>query len=79
MYFFSATSFNVHAITPLICGVCVFYTTFGGLKAVVWTDAIQFVVMMATTIVTLLLALFDVGGIGNVWKRNSEYGRLDVE
>ncbi|KAK9722150.1 Sodium:solute symporter family [Popillia japonica] len=65
-----ATNFNVHTITPLICGVCVFYTTVGGLKAVVWTDEIQFVVMMATTVTTLLLALSDVGGIGTVWKRN---------
>ncbi|KAK9722153.1 Sodium:solute symporter family [Popillia japonica] len=74
-----ATSFNVHGITPILCGVCVFYTTVGGLKAVVWTDAIQFIVMIATTAATLFLALSDAGGLSPILQRNSEYGRLTID
>uniref|UniRef100_A0A2S2QKM3 Sodium-coupled monocarboxylate transporter 1 n=1 Tax=Sipha flava TaxID=143950 RepID=A0A2S2QKM3_9HEMI len=39
--FSQVTGLNVHTVTKIICSVCIFYTTIGGLKAVVWTDAIQ--------------------------------------
>ncbi|GJQ68435.1 hypothetical protein Trydic_g17021 [Trypoxylus dichotomus] len=73
-----ATNFNIHAITPLICGICVFYTTFGGLKAVVWTDAFQFVIMIGASVVILFLAIPDAGGLENIWRTSAEHGRLNI-
>lgn len=35
------TGFNVYISVSLICFVCIFYTTLGGMKAVLWTDALQ--------------------------------------
>ena len=35
------TGLNVHISVSLICFVCIFYTTLGGMKAVLWTDALQ--------------------------------------
>lgn len=35
------TGLNVYVSVSLICFVCIFYTTLGGMKAVLWTDAIQ--------------------------------------
>lgn len=35
------TGFNVYLSVSLICFVCMFYTTLGGMKAVLWTDALQ--------------------------------------
>ncbi|CAH0547668.1 unnamed protein product [Brassicogethes aeneus] len=63
----AATDVNIHYITPVVCGVCVFYTTIGGLKAVVWTDAIQFAITIASLITVYCLGLNDIGGFSNVW------------
>jgi SSS family solute:Na+ symporter len=39
------------------------YTMMGGLWAVVWTDALQYVVLMAGIIIAVILALKAVGGV----------------
>ncbi|XP_015432992.1 PREDICTED: sodium-coupled monocarboxylate transporter 2-like [Dufourea novaeangliae] len=44
--FSQATSINLHLVAPIICIVCIFYTTIGGLKAVVWADTIQMIVTL---------------------------------
>ncbi|KAK9722165.1 Sodium:solute symporter family [Popillia japonica] len=72
-----ATNINTHVIVPLICTVCVFYTSFGGLRAVVWTDALQFIVMVAAIIAIVALG-FSSDDIENIWNKNYEYGRLDI-
>lgn len=43
--FSAVTGINIHVITPIVCCVTIFYTCIGGIKAVVWTDVIQGVVM----------------------------------
>ena len=35
------TGMNKYLSCTLICFVCIFYTTLGGMKAVLWTDTIQ--------------------------------------
>ncbi|KAK9722159.1 Sodium:solute symporter family [Popillia japonica] len=72
------TNLNVHLITPVVCVVCIFYTTLGGLKAVIWTDAIQFGVMLGSMIVVIVVGLWNEGGFQNVLKNASEGGRLDI-
>lgn len=54
----------------LIIGVlCVIYTVMGGIEAVVWTDAIQAIVLMGGAILCLVLVLMRVdGGAGAVWE-----------
>ncbi len=54
----------------LIIGVlCVIYTVMGGIEAVVWTDAIQAMVLMGGAILCFLLVLMRVdGGIGGVYE-----------
>jgi len=54
----------------LIIGVlCVIYTVMGGIEAVVWTDAIQALVLMGGAILCFVLVLFRVdGGIGSVYE-----------
>lgn len=79
MRLFLATSVNVHFVTPVICGVCIFYTTIGGLKAVVWSDALQFTAMMGAMGATFYLGLVNVGGFGNIWNISKEGGRLDIK
>lgn len=76
--YFLVTNLNVHLITPVVCVVCIFYTTLGGLKAVIWTDAIQFGVMLGSMIVVIVVGLWNEGGFQNVLKNASEGGRLDI-
>lgn len=64
-------------MTPIISGICIFYTTIGGLKAVVWTDTIQLIVMMGAITAVFAIGISDVGGFGFVWQNAAEKGRLN--
>ncbi|XP_045470398.1 sodium-coupled monocarboxylate transporter 2-like [Harmonia axyridis] len=75
--FSQVTGINLHLITPLVCVVCIFYTTLGGLKAVVWTDTIQTVVMFGALIAVVFMGTYSVGGFSEVWKRSVDGGRID--
>ncbi|CAH0547672.1 unnamed protein product [Brassicogethes aeneus] len=76
--FSAATGVSVHLITPVVCGVCIFYTTIGGLKAVVWTDTLQFTVTVGAMVTVFYLGLQSTGGIANVFYESLEGNRLDL-
>lgn len=78
-FLFVATNINVHFITPTICLICIFYTTIGGLKAVIWTDAMQFVAMIGAVFAVVWVGIGSVGGFQNIFKIAQESGRLDYE
>lgn len=71
------TGVNVHLITPIVCVVCIFYTCVGGLKAVVWTDVVQLVMMFGAIALVIIKGTIDVGGFGFVWNKASESGRIE--
>nr|XP_023015898.1 sodium-coupled monocarboxylate transporter 1-like isoform X1 [Leptinotarsa decemlineata] len=75
--FNQVTGVNVHLITPIVCIFCIFYTSMGGLKGVVWTDVIQLVVMFAALLLVIIKGTINVGGIWNVIERNWESGRIE--
>ncbi|XP_068761400.1 sodium-coupled monocarboxylate transporter 1-like [Montipora capricornis] len=58
--------------------VCTFYTSLGGLKAVVWTDVFQSVVMMGGLIAILVIGSVEVGGLDKVWQINKAYNRTTL-
>ncbi|XP_073839478.1 sodium-coupled monocarboxylate transporter 1-like isoform X1 [Musca autumnalis] len=76
--FNQVTGVNIHIITPVVCMVCIFYTCVGGLKAVVWTDVIQTVIMVGAIIFVIVKGTIDVGGFGVVWERNVATGRIEI-
>jgi SSS family solute:Na+ symporter len=59
------TLFGMDALTAaaLVTAVFVAYTAMGGLWAVVWTDIVQYVVLMSAVIIGLILALHKAGGM----------------
>lgn len=57
--------------------ICTFYTTVGGMKAVVWTDTFQVIIMFAAMLVVILKGAHDVGGHGEVWNIASRGGRIE--
>ncbi|XP_045463325.1 sodium-coupled monocarboxylate transporter 2-like [Harmonia axyridis] len=76
--FATATGIGVHVVAPIACGICIFYTTIGGLKAVVWTDTFQFTLTIGCLIAVLWLGLGKVGGFFSMWNTAVEGHRLDV-
>lgn len=74
--FSQATGINLHLITPIICIVCIFYTTIGGLKAVVWADTVQMIVTVGSLLAVLILGTIAVGGVSETWKIAGEGQRI---
>ncbi|XP_017769090.1 PREDICTED: sodium-coupled monocarboxylate transporter 2-like [Nicrophorus vespilloides] len=77
--FSQATNVSIHLITPIVCGVCIFYTTIGGLKAVVWTDTLQFTVTVGAMIAVFFYGVKAAGGPTAVYQISLNGGRLDVD
>ncbi|XP_055545368.1 sodium-coupled monocarboxylate transporter 1-like isoform X2 [Wyeomyia smithii] len=68
---------NVHFITTVVCTVCIFYTGIGGIKAVVWTDVLQTIVMVGSLILIMWKGTSDIGGIGVLIERNLASSRIE--
>lgn len=49
----------------------------GGLKAVVWTDTLQTMLILLGVSTVSILGTVNVGGLGVVWQRSEEGGRID--
>ena len=56
--------------------MCVFYTSVGGMKAVVWTDVFQLFFMFLSTITITILATANAGGVSAVFDSNYQAGRI---
>lgn len=67
---------NLHVISCATSVICIFYTTVGGLKAVVWTDTLQFLLMVGGVFAVTVLGLMATGGFINVWETADAGGRL---
>ena len=55
--------------------VAIFYTWFGGIKAVIWTDVMQFCVFFGGGVLVLVLIANAVGGFGEMAALASEAGK----
>jgi sodium-coupled monocarboxylate transporter 8/12 len=55
------------------------YTTFGGMRAVIWTDVMQLIVLFGGMIIIMAVAIGRVpGGLAEVIAINQQGGRLDL-
>ncbi|KAL9897340.1 sodium-coupled monocarboxylate transporter 2-like isoform 1-T1 [Glossina fuscipes fuscipes] len=76
--FSQVTGINIHLINTIVCSICVFYTMLGGIKAVVWTDVVQAMVMLSSVVLVSYLGVLKVGGLNKVFENVEAGGRLDV-
>ncbi|PAA54486.1 hypothetical protein BOX15_Mlig034465g2 [Macrostomum lignano] len=61
------------------CGIIgTFYTLLGGMKAVVWVDAIQAGIMLIGVLSVAIKAVVDSGGLASVWQLNMDYDRIQL-
>ncbi len=58
----AVSDIQVDAAILIIGVLCVIYTVIGGIKAVVWTDAVQAIVLMAGALLCLALAAWRIDG-----------------
>ncbi|KAF7702143.1 sodium-coupled monocarboxylate transporter 2 [Silurus meridionalis] len=72
------TGFNLWGSIFATGIVCTFYCTLGGLKAVVWSDAFQMVVMVAGFLSVLVQGTNKSGGISAVWETAKNGQRLNA-
>lgn len=49
----------------------------GGLKAVVWTDVVQTLIMFGAMVLIIVKGTIDVGGFGVVYQKAKESGRIE--
>jgi sodium-coupled monocarboxylate transporter 8/12 len=48
------------------------------MKAVVWTDFLQGIVMVVSSVAVIVVGTVHVGGFGELWDRSSHGGRIRV-
>ncbi|GIY73374.1 putative sodium-dependent multivitamin transporter [Caerostris extrusa] len=56
--------------------VCTFYCTIGGMKAVLWTDLFQSLMMFSAIFAVIIKGTLDVGGFSEVWRIADEGKRI---
>ncbi|CAH1780744.1 unnamed protein product [Owenia fusiformis] len=73
----SVTGFPTWASILACSGIAIFYTTTGGLKAVIWTDAFQALFTMAGLLAVAIQGTIAVGGFAEVFEISDRGGRLN--
>ena len=59
--------------------ICTFYTTIGGIKAVIWNDVFQGLVMFCGLVTIVIVGTVKVGGPSNIVSILKERNRTDVK
>ena len=67
-------------VTILSTGViCTLYTSFGGMRAVIWTDVFQSFVMVTGLVIVTIIAVLRVGSINDILSRAYDMERLHID
>ncbi|VDI28192.1 Hypothetical predicted protein [Mytilus galloprovincialis] len=59
-----------------VCAVCTLYTALGGMKAVVWTDTIQVLIMFSGMLILLIFGCKKLEGLDVAWRVADENDRI---
>ncbi|XP_063953967.1 sodium-dependent multivitamin transporter-like [Lytechinus pictus] len=73
----AVTDLPIYATILLSGAVCVIYTALGGIKGVIWADVIQFVVLLVSFVIVVVLGSIRTGGFDYVWEYNKQNGHLN--
>uniref|UniRef100_A0ABD2X416 Sodium-coupled monocarboxylate transporter 1 n=1 Tax=Trichogramma kaykai TaxID=54128 RepID=A0ABD2X416_9HYME len=76
--FAQVTGYNLYVIIAVLCTICIAYTSLGGVKAVIWTDTIQFAFTMFGLLIVFFTGLKTSGGFSNVWEIASKGNRTEI-
>ena len=73
----SAASVTFWASVTIVSSAAILYTSIGGIRAVIWTDVFQSVVMLAGVMAVLIKGTVETGGSGKVLELGKS--RLDFD
>lgn len=75
----AVTGFDVASSIIVMGIIATVYTVLGGIKAVIWTDVLQVVVLLGGALLCLGTILFNIdGGIVGAWNIAAENSKLDM-
>ncbi|GFY44314.1 putative sodium-dependent multivitamin transporter [Trichonephila inaurata madagascariensis] len=74
----AVTNLSMKMSVIVIGAVCTFYCTLGGMKAVLWADVFQVILMYAALFSIIIKGLLLLGGFGNIFEIANEGGRLII-
>ncbi|XP_067669722.1 sodium-coupled monocarboxylate transporter 1-like [Haliotis asinina] len=74
----AVTGFSQWSSIFMVAAAAVIYTSIGGLKAVIWTDVFQAVIMFTGVVAILIKGTVQVGGPSEVWRRANIGGRNNL-
>ncbi len=75
----SVTDINIFVAILAIGVLCIIYTVMGGIEAVVWTDAIQAIVLLSGALLCLIIIVVRMdGGVGEIYAIASADSKLVV-
>ncbi|XP_073978208.1 sodium-coupled monocarboxylate transporter 1-like isoform X2 [Rhodnius prolixus] len=69
---------SFYIFTPAACMLCTVYTALGGLRGVVWVDAVQAIIMFLSISIFIIVGIYDVGGVQKVIDTYENGGRTDI-
>ncbi|XP_075953029.1 sodium-coupled monocarboxylate transporter 1 [Anarhichas minor] len=72
------TGLDLWGVLVATGAVCIVYCTLGGLKAVIWTDVIQMVIMLAGFVAVIARGAVLQGGLTKIWEDAGQGGRLEA-
>lgn len=72
------TGLNKNISIVIVGGVCTFYSTIGGLKAVLLTDLFQSMLMYFAVLAIIISGIVYAGGVSEIFKVADEGGRLEL-
>ncbi|XP_037304378.2 sodium-coupled monocarboxylate transporter 1 [Pungitius pungitius] len=72
------TGLDLWGVLVATGAVCILYCTLGGLKAVIWTDVIQMVIMLAGFVAVIARGAVLQGGLTKIWEDAGRGGRLEA-
>ncbi|OAD54198.1 Putative sodium-dependent multivitamin transporter [Eufriesea mexicana] len=75
----TTTGFSKTASVIVIGLVCTFYSTIGGIKAVLVTDVFQGLLMLVAIVLVIVTAVMNVGGIDQIWEIAREGSRIEFD
>uniref|UniRef100_A0A3B4VJS6 Solute carrier family 5 member 8, like n=1 Tax=Seriola dumerili TaxID=41447 RepID=A0A3B4VJS6_SERDU len=72
------TGLDLWGVLVATGAVCILYCTLGGLKAVIWTDVLQMVIMLAGFAAVIARGAVLQGGLTKIWEDARQGGRLNA-
>ncbi|XP_054640972.1 sodium-coupled monocarboxylate transporter 1 [Dunckerocampus dactyliophorus] len=72
------TGLDLWGVLVATGSVCIIYCTLGGLKAVIWTDVLQMVIMLTGFVAVIARGAVVQRGLANIWEDARLGGRLEA-